>query len=358
MKIETQNLIDYYVNTLIIQYNDLPNAKATIATLVEQALCDGIFSDIRDGFNIDTAVGVQLDIIGKYVGIDRFYKAQQLSGFFSFLRYSEVASPPIEKIGFTRYGLWITHTTALLTGATTVSNGAWNLAELNGYYDYSFDAIITGTGALTATVEIEVSNDGINPITLGTITLAGTDTATDGFNSSVAWKYWRAVVTNITGTSASIDVTWNRTSFDKVNKLGKFLTYNSALPATYRLNDDLYRIAIKMQIIKNNSNFSHKDIDDNAFKYGYYRASSNNNMKMSFFVNAVNDGFIDIIIQKNLLPLPMGVGLEAVIRHTKPKIFGFARYNKTISPFITGFTRYSNYGIKEGEVLTYSKTTI
>jgi hypothetical protein len=73
----------------------------------------------------------------------------------------------------------------------------------------TFQAVVTGTGTVTATVTIEYSNDGVNVLTTvgGTITLTGTTTASDGFTSSNApWKYVRANVTAISGTGATVQV--------------------------------------------------------------------------------------------------------------------------------------------------------
>ncbi len=73
----------------------------------------------------------------------------------------------------------------------------------------TFQATVTGTGAVTATVDIEVSNDGTNwaDTAAGTITLSGTTTHSDGFTTTNApWKYVRANVTAISGTGASVDV--------------------------------------------------------------------------------------------------------------------------------------------------------
>jgi hypothetical protein len=84
---------------------------------------------------------------------------------------------------------------------------------VNTQFKYSphatFQATVTGTGAVTATVDIEVSNDGTNWLdtVAGTITLSGTTTHSDGFTTTSApWKYVRANVTAISGTSASVDV--------------------------------------------------------------------------------------------------------------------------------------------------------
>lgn len=68
----------------------------------------------------------------------------------------------------------------------------------------SFTSVVSGTGAVTATVVIQVSGDDTNWLTLGTITLSGTTSASDGFGSLTAWAYVRANVTAISGTSATV----------------------------------------------------------------------------------------------------------------------------------------------------------
>lgn len=79
----TQDLIDYYANLLILQYVGMPKAYATIQTLVSGPIM-GQPSDptttlpvaVQNAYNINpafgpTAVGVQLDVIGKYAGVSR-----------------------------------------------------------------------------------------------------------------------------------------------------------------------------------------------------------------------------------------------------------------------------------------------
>lgn len=79
----------------------------------------------------------------------------------------------------------------------------------------TFQAIITGTGAVSATVTIQATNDDAtfqgtasNWVTtvLGTISLTGTTTATDGFAYVGPWKYVRATVASITGTGATVTI--------------------------------------------------------------------------------------------------------------------------------------------------------
>lgn len=70
----------------------------------------------------------------------------------------------------------------------------------------AFQATITGTGTVSCVVTIQVSLDTVNWMTLGTISLSGTTTASEGFTSHGSWYAYRAVTTAVTGTVSSIKV--------------------------------------------------------------------------------------------------------------------------------------------------------
>ena len=70
----------------------------------------------------------------------------------------------------------------------------------------SFQAFLTGSGAVTSTVLIQGSNDNSSWLTLATISLSGTGSASDGFVSDEAWLYHRANVSAISGTSAAVTI--------------------------------------------------------------------------------------------------------------------------------------------------------
>lgn len=95
----------------------------------------------------------------------------------------------------------------LIDGVTTTGAGTTYGPWWSG--ERSFQAVVTGTGTVTATVKIECSNDPTTQgwATLGTITLSGTTTSTDGFVSNGAWAYYRGNVTALTGTGATVYVT-------------------------------------------------------------------------------------------------------------------------------------------------------
>lgn len=72
----------------------------------------------------------------------------------------------------------------------------------------TFQATVSGSGAVTATVLIDGSNDGVYwcSTPLATISLSGTPSSSDGFTTQAPWKYVRANVTAISGTSAVVQV--------------------------------------------------------------------------------------------------------------------------------------------------------
>lgn len=68
---QIQAATDYYVARLILQYRGLPRARATVAINSKAAVADMIFAQIGPAFDLATATGKQLDILGKYIGVPR-----------------------------------------------------------------------------------------------------------------------------------------------------------------------------------------------------------------------------------------------------------------------------------------------
>lgn len=67
----TQEIIDYYKGLLILQYRALTNAVSHVGEWCRLFLQDQVVSAVRDGFNVLTAIGNQLNILGEYRGINR-----------------------------------------------------------------------------------------------------------------------------------------------------------------------------------------------------------------------------------------------------------------------------------------------
>lgn len=116
-------LIAYYVNLLAIQYKILPNATSTIQALSTQVVASQIYGSVLNGFNlfpangIPTAIGVQLDTIGEYVGAPReIFGYDPAIPYFALNDYS--VTPPTN-VGFADYSdttdpvdNWISYTTS------------------------------------------------------------------------------------------------------------------------------------------------------------------------------------------------------------------------------------------------------
>lgn len=92
--------VAYYQQLLITQYRILPKASATIALFCNEALCNGLPQSLERAFDLDTAIGAQLDIIGNIVGVNRNVYGLDLDHtFFSFIRYHDTTP----RAGFGRY---------------------------------------------------------------------------------------------------------------------------------------------------------------------------------------------------------------------------------------------------------------
>lgn len=76
---DVSNIVQYYADLLILQYNGKPKASATIKTMVEIILQNGILTDVLNAFNPETCVGKQQDILGKWIGVDRYYLGDGLT---------------------------------------------------------------------------------------------------------------------------------------------------------------------------------------------------------------------------------------------------------------------------------------
>ena len=71
----------------------------------------------------------------------------------------------------------------------------------------TFHGRVAGTGAVSASVDIEVSNDGSHWLVAGTITLSGTTSDQAGLTLDAPWVNVRAKCTAIAGTGAALTVT-------------------------------------------------------------------------------------------------------------------------------------------------------
>lgn len=246
-----KELIEYYRNLLILQYHDKQKAQETIELLISVLLPENestgtlLNLDIKDAFNLDTATGVQLDIIGKYVGVDRFYQGQEFD-----------------------------------------------------------DAIYFGMS--------------------------------DQFSTEP---------TDVTGYSDATDF---------LTKEGEFLSQNDVISQNNQLNDDDYRFIIKLKIIQNNINHSNQQIDDNLFDlFGTsLYMTDNENMTITYLEDGTLGALLTVIVEKEVLPKPMGVGINAIIPITT--YFSLTDSNGVTTDDEEGFASASDFLTKDGTFISNS----
>lgn len=98
-------------------------------------------------------------------------------------------------------------TVAILSAAT--ATGAGSTFEPNGNGDRTFQLTgITSAGAGATAVDIEVSNDGANFVSIGRLSLIlGTSVTQALMITKAPWRYVRANVISISGTNAVVTLT-------------------------------------------------------------------------------------------------------------------------------------------------------
>lgn len=93
------DLIKYYENLLVIQYNDLPKASKTIGATVEAGLINNLPIEVRNSYDIENATGKQLDTIGKYQNVQR-----EISGVFGIVNLDDNDFRTLIKLAILRNG--------------------------------------------------------------------------------------------------------------------------------------------------------------------------------------------------------------------------------------------------------------
>lgn len=113
-----EELVEYYKDLLIIQYANKDNAGSMVSLFVSAAMLYEVICDVRDGFDIETAKGKQLDIIAKYVGAKRIVTGIDFfRDYFGFIPYE--AEEPYLFYGFIEYSPSITTDTRVTESGDT-----------------------------------------------------------------------------------------------------------------------------------------------------------------------------------------------------------------------------------------------
>lgn len=88
-----KTLEDYFCDLLIIQYRNSDTNRAMIKQLVNLIFANNLALQIQDlCVDVNKSVGTQLDVVGKWVGIDRYYTGFELwtKKYFSLPNYTNI----------------------------------------------------------------------------------------------------------------------------------------------------------------------------------------------------------------------------------------------------------------------------
>ena len=88
-----EDIKEWIINLLIVQYRQAKRNRSLIGKLVELIFANCLILQIRDlCLSVEKSEGAQLDVVGKWVGVDRYYNGIELweHPYLSFINYSDI----------------------------------------------------------------------------------------------------------------------------------------------------------------------------------------------------------------------------------------------------------------------------
>lgn len=259
-------LTSYYGQLLAYQYRGKPNALRQIQLWSKQAVADFLANQLLTCFDIDAAVGTQLDVLGKYVGVPRNIGLVISKPFFSLWAYASGLNPVLYQ------GTWDPASDSpTIPAADPGNDGWWYVASASG----------TSTSPIAATF------------------VAGDIIVSDG----ATWS--KQTDDNGNGLTSYGDLGSSLNAF--------FYSYNFASGQNSNLTDAEYRLVIKLKAILNANDGTLASIMAylNQFFPSTVFLTDNKDMTMAYVV------YSTVPLSKELLeiylPRPMGVGITVTI---------------------------------------------
>lgn len=107
-QVELQNIKDWIKNLIIVQYRQSKKNRALIDLLVELIFANCLILQIRDlCLNVEKSIGAQLDVVARWVGLDRYYNGIDLweHPYLSYPYYSTIQNNTYDDYqgGFSTY---------------------------------------------------------------------------------------------------------------------------------------------------------------------------------------------------------------------------------------------------------------
>ncbi|MBW1812138.1 MAG: DUF2612 domain-containing protein [Deltaproteobacteria bacterium] len=118
-------ILKYYADLLIVQYNNLAKARGNVELMVNQATCDGLAQDENLSFTLADAIGAQLDILGRIVGVPRNVQGLIIGRtYYNFTTYLSPASN-----GFASYADAVYPSDILWLRYSDITNASYTLLD-------------------------------------------------------------------------------------------------------------------------------------------------------------------------------------------------------------------------------------
>ena len=274
-------LTDYYASLLAYEYRGLPNASRQVKLWASQMTGEGLPELLLNCFDLDAAVGAQLDILGQYVGLARNIGLPVARPYFGLWTYAEPTLDPA------RYqGTW-----------EPVSNTP-DISPAGSIGDWW---VTSAAGASTAPLA--------DTFACGDVVLATSTIAFVRYTHAPVYPYG--------------DNTPNGnglTSYEStgINANGVFYSYDFASGQNSDLTDAQYRIAIKLKIILNSSDGTLASIA--AYLWEAFGQTitvvDTQNMNLAYTVYSTVNLSPELLAI--YLPRPMGVGISVTIISPTP----------------------------------------
>lgn len=380
----TLQLIQYYVNLLIIQYLNLSRASATIAADVAPAIMplvtqegliftpnptSGTFVLAYKGVNSgtinwnDNSAAIQAAI--RQIPA---LKNITVSGSIStsvIITFSGGVGFPVLFTVFSNSLVNGVTPTVISIGYVTPFSLAFSSVPTSGDYSFDFNGNTSGItipyNANAATVQANlIANfpqlNGISVVgntTDGFIIYGTTNLLTTGTNTLLNGA--NAVSLTLSAVDETLPIAvQNCFALDyavgkQLDILGKYIgvTRSANTRIGYvTLNDTDYLTFLKFAIVQNNSGSSMADIEFNMNLIfpGQFLIFDYKSMYMSYVLSSTlgSSSFFAILVQENLLPRPMAVGVSVIVTPIVANFFGF---NSQFRPHVNNkpFNRYSAF---------------
>jgi len=130
----TQDLIEFYSDLLIFQYASLGNAIGTVQAYVGELVQNQIIVQVDDAFDLETAIGNQLDILGTYRGVVREVFGLGAATYWALIPYTDPS--PNSYLGWATYSgaaptwNWLQYSDTGLLGASMTDHQMRRLIQL------------------------------------------------------------------------------------------------------------------------------------------------------------------------------------------------------------------------------------